>query len=90
MTPASSENLIFTSALVTAGSTFGRSMLPEDVGGKGELPSARQAIGLMVAFSVLSLLAPYAPNFSGMWAILLMTIAFLDNGAPLLDKFLNG
>lgn len=89
MTPQNADTVILTSAIVTAGSTFGRQMLPKDMGGKGALPSARTVIGTAVAFTALSLVAPFAPNFAAMWALLLMTIAFLDTGAPLLEKYLN-
>lgn len=89
MTESGANSLILTSAIVTAGSSFGRTMLPEDLGGKGELPSARQVIGTMVAFTALAMFAPFAPNFAGAWALLIMVVALLDNGAPLLNKFLT-
>lgn len=89
MTEAGANSLIFTSAMVTAGSTAARYMLPKSEGGRGKLPPARFIIGTAVAFTVLSMMAPFAPNFAGMWALLIMTIAALDNGAPLLNNFLN-
>lgn len=89
MTQSDADSLIFASAVVTAGSTFGRTMLPKESGGKGTMPSPRLLIGTAVAFTALSLLAPFAPNFAGMWALLILTVSLLDNGAPLLDKFLN-
>lgn len=89
VTEAGAKSAILTSALVTGGSTVARSMLPDDLGGRGELPSARALIGTAVAFTALSIFASFAPTFAGAWAILIGVIALLDNGAPILDKFLN-
>lgn len=89
MTEASANSLVFTSALVTAGSTAARYMLPTDEGGKGSLPPVRTVIGTAVAFTILAMTTPFAPNFAGAWALLIMTVAVLNNGAPLLDKFFN-
>lgn len=89
MTKTGATGLVLTSALVTAGSTVGRQMLPAELGGKASMPGARMLIGTAVAFTALSMLATFAPNFAGAWALLIMTIAILDNGAPILNKFLN-
>lgn len=89
MTESGANSLILTGAFVTAGSTAARFMLPRSEGGRGQLPPVRSVIGTAVAFTALSMLAPFAPNFAGAWAILIMTVATLNNGAPLLDKFLQ-
>lgn len=89
VTEAGANSLILTSAFVTAGSTMARSMLPESQGGRAELPAPRIVIGTAVAFTALAMMAPFAPNFAGMWALLMMVVSLLDNGAPLLNSFLG-
>lgn len=89
MTESGANSLILSSALVTTGSTFARYLLPKSEGGKGQLPLARSVIGTMVAFTALSIFAPFAPNFAGMWALLIMVVSLLNNGAPLLNKYLG-
>jgi hypothetical protein len=89
MTEAGAKSAVLTAALVTGGSTVARSMLPRDLGGRAELPSPRTLIGTAVAFTALSIFAGFAPTFAGAWAILIGVIALLDNGAPILNKFLN-
>lgn len=89
MTESGANSLILTSAFVTAGSTGARYMLPKSEGGRGQLPPARSVIGTAVAFTALAMMAPFAPNFAGAWALLVMVVSVLNNGAPLLNKFFN-
>lgn len=89
MTSQSAKGLILTSAIVTGGSTVAAKMLPDTLGGQGELPSPRILIGTAVAFTALSMLAGPAPGLAGAWALLIMTIAGLRNAAPILERFLG-
>jgi hypothetical protein len=89
VTESGANSLILTSALATAGSTAARYMLPKSEGGMGRLPPVRSVIGTAVAFTALAMIAPFAPNFAGAWALLVMVVAVMNNGAPLLNKFLN-
>lgn len=89
MTKSGADQLILTSAIVTAGSTVAGQVLPSDLGGKGHLPSPRILIGTAVAFTALAMLAAWAPTLAGMWALLILTVSLLHNAAPILNKVLG-
>lgn len=92
MTKTGAQRLIVASSVVTFGSVAMRSMLPEDKGGKGELPSPRILIGTGILYTVLSFSADPAPGLAGMFAAMIMTMAVMDNengSWKILDAYFN-
>lgn len=83
------DKVILTSSLVTLGSTLAHSMLPDSLGGKGELPSARLLIGSGLAFMGLSILGMGAPRIATGLAITMGTTAAMFYGVPIADAFFN-
>lgn len=89
MTKASADQLIITSAIITAGSTVAGELLPKRKGDKGNLPSPRILIGTAIAFTILSMLATWAPNLAGAWALLILAVSLLHNAAPIVNTILK-
>jgi hypothetical protein len=83
------DRVILASSVITLGSTLAHSMLPEKVGGKGELPSARLLIGSAMAFTGLSILGMGAPRIASALAITMGTTAAIFYGVPIADNFFN-
>jgi len=84
------EAVILTSAIVTTGSTFGASVLPESVGGQGGLPHPRLIFGTAFTFIGLSILGQFAPEVAGPLALAIAVTAMTYYGMPLLDNAFNG
>lgn len=70
MTKQGATNAILLSGGITLGSVAAGFMLPESLGGKGELPPFRVFIGNGLAFTVLSALAGVAPSLAAWFAAL--------------------
>lgn len=89
MTKNGAKRLIVASSMVTLGSVSMGHMMPEDKGGKGELPPARMLIGSGILYTTLSLIVDPAPGLAGAIAIMLMTVALAEYGIPLMDRYFN-
>lgn len=85
---ASPDDTIVTCAFVTIGSTVASDVMPKKYGGRGTGYDFRHIIGGMAAFTLLLLMAKFAGSLASAFAIMTAVIAFLYNGAPLLEKFL--
>lgn len=90
MNPDQADRLIFTSALITLGSTTAASILPDKYGGHGELPKARLVFGTSLAFIGLSMLGDFAPSFAGPLAFVLAMSALSYYGLPVMDAYFSG
>ena len=80
------DKAIFTSAVITLGSTVGASVLPKDMGGHGKLPAAKLLIGTGLTFTGLSILGDLAPSIATPLAASIAITVLLYYGVPLLDK----
>ncbi len=70
MTKQGSTNAVLLAGGVTLGSVVAGHMLPEALGGKGELPPFRVFIGNGLAFTILSTLTGVAPSLAAWFAAL--------------------
>lgn len=87
--PVPADRVVFTSAVVTVGSTVAASMLPTDVGGKGQLPAARLLIGTSLTFMGLSVLSDFAPRLAGPLSASIAITALTYYGIPVADNYFN-
>jgi hypothetical protein len=83
------DKTVLMCSVLTMGSTLANSMLPTDMGGKGELPSARLLIGSSLAFMGLSILGAGAPKLATGLSISMATTALMYYGIPLADHWFN-
>lgn len=83
------DKIILMSSTVTLASTLAHSMLPDEYGGKGELPSARLLIGSSMAFIGLSILGAGAPRLATGLSITMAVTAATYYGIPLANGFFN-
>jgi len=84
------DRIVLTSAIITIGSTTAVSLLPKDVGGKGELPSPKLLFGSALTFMGLSFAADFAPQIAGPLAASIAITALTYYGIPILDNWFNG
>ena len=82
-----SDRVVLSSAIVTIGSTTAASVLPESMGGRGELPKPRMLIGGVIAFAGLSMLSDAAPGVAGPLAIAMAFTAMTYYGVPMLEAW---
>lgn len=87
---AMSDRAILTSALITLGCTTAASVLPESVGGKGELPSPKLYVGTGVAYFGISTLSQGAPKVAQYLSVAIALTAFIAYGSPLLANWFAG
>lgn len=83
------DKIVFTSAMLTLGSTTAASLLPEQYGGQGSLPSARMLIGTSLSFIGLSMLGDFAPKIAGPLSASVAVTALTYWGIPILDNWMN-
>lgn len=83
------EKAVLTSAMVTLGSTVAASMLPETLGGKGEIPKPRLLFGTAIAFTGLSIFAEIQPSIAVPLSAAIAITALTYYGIPLLDNYFN-
>jgi hypothetical protein len=81
----SPDQAVFTSALVTAGSTVAASIAPKQYGGEGEPPSVRMLIATGLTFTGLSILSGIAPKLSTPLSACIAITALTYYGLPVLD-----
>ena len=62
-------------------------MLPKDLGGRGELPSARMLIGTGVTFLGLSILADMAPQVAVPLSAAVAITALTYYGIPIGERY---
>lgn len=86
MTP---ENAVLTSAMVTLGSTVGASIMPESMGGQGQLPSPKLLISTGLTFIGLSIITEMAPSIGVPLSACVALTALIWYGIPILDKYAN-
>jgi hypothetical protein len=84
--PAPADKIILSSMFLTLGSTTAASMLPESMGGNGELPKPRMLIAGALTFSALSMLSDFAPGLAGPLALVIGLSAAAYYAVPILDK----
>lgn len=84
---AKTDNAILSCAFVTIGSTVASDIMPVKYGGQAKGFDFRHIIGGTAAFTLLLMLGQFADNLAMAFAIMVATIAFLYNGAPLLEAF---
>lgn len=87
---ANTDAVILTTAIVTVGSTFAASIMPEDVGGKGGLPAPRLVFGQALTFTGLSFLGAFAPQIATGLGVAIALTAATWYGLPIADNFFNG
>jgi hypothetical protein len=85
-----SDKNILTAAIITVGSTTAASILPENLGGQGKLPSPQLYIGAGLTFFGLSALSGPAPKIAGYLSVGIATTAFIVYGSPLLANWFAG
>jgi hypothetical protein len=83
------DKVVMTSALVTLTSTVAASVMPEDMGGQGELPGFRLLVGTSISFMGLGILADFAPALAGPLATAIAVTAAIYYGFPILNKYTN-
>lgn len=83
------DKAVLTSAIVTISSTLAESMLPEPMGGKGELPSFRLLTGTGLTFFGLSILADIAPQVGVPLAVCIGLTAAIWYGIPIVGRVMN-
>lgn len=84
------DRVVMTSAFLTLGSTTAASLLPEEQGGAGTLPSARMLIGTSLVFTGLSMASDFMPSLAAPLAGAIALTAMTYYGIPLLDNWFNG
>lgn len=84
-----SDRNILTAGLITLGSTTAASVLPESMGGKGEVPKVQLLVGTGLAFFGLSALSDVAPTIAQPLAIAIAMTAFVYYGGPLISNYLQ-
>lgn len=85
----SPDKAVMTSAIVTLTSTTAGNFLPSTMGGKGQLPPARQLFGTAIAFMGLSILADVAPPVGVGLAACIAFTALTYYGVPIADKYFS-
>ncbi len=86
MTNAGASKAVALSAAATVSLVSLSHMLPDNMGGKGELPSMREGVAAGVVFTTLAAGVDPAPTLVGWFAISIMTSAIIWYGIPILDK----
>jgi hypothetical protein len=86
MTP---DNAVMTSAIVTISSTMAASILPDSLGGKGQLPPVRLMIGTGLTFFGLSILTDIEPSIGVPLAACIAFTAVTWYGIPVLEKVMQ-
>lgn len=84
------DKAILTATIVTLASTTAGTMLPENYGGKGELPSARMLIGTSLTFMGLSIISDIAPKVGVGLAASVAVTALTYYGVPVADCYFTG
>lgn len=84
------DRIVMTSAIVTLLSTTAESVLPESMGGQGELPHARLLLGTALAFTGLSFASDFAPGIAAPISIAIALTALTYYGFPLVENWLTG
>lgn len=84
---ASDENLIVTSGAVVIGISTLRDMLPPERGGLGTGFQPRHLLGGMAATTLMLLLGEGAPELAKAFAVMTATVAFLYEGAGMMEQF---
>lgn len=75
------------STLVTMTSTVGASVLPEDHGGHGQLPSFKLLFGSALTFAGLSIMADITPGIAVPLSVAIAVTALTYYGVPILDSY---
>lgn len=83
------DKAIFTSSLVTLSCTMAGTMLPDDLGGKGELPTAKLLFGSAITFMGLSIIGDIAPPVGVGLAATIAITALTHYGVPIADAYSN-
>jgi hypothetical protein len=83
------DKTVFICSTVTLGSTLAWSMLPKEMGGKGELPSARLLIGSSLAFMGLSIMGTFAPKLATGLSVTMAVTALTFYGIPIADGYFS-
>lgn len=81
------DRVVFTSAMLTLGSTVGYSVTPIEYGGKGEAPSPKLLIGTSLSFLGLSILNDFAPNLASPLSLAIAFTALTYYGLPILETY---
>jgi hypothetical protein len=82
-----SDKVIATSAFVTLGSTVAASILPENMGGQGKLPSPKLLIGTGLTFIGVSIVTDVAPSIGVPLATCVGLTALMWYGIPIINKY---
>src|SRR3954462_10358828 len=86
---ADTDTTILGCAILTIGSTFAVSILPEDVGGHGGLPAPRLLFGSVLTFAGLSFLGAFAPELATGISVGIALTAVTWYGIPIGDNLFN-
>lgn len=85
-----SDRAILTSGIITIASTTAASLMPANLGGKGELPSPKLYIGTGIAFFGISTLSQSAPKVAQYLSVGIALTAFTVYGSPLMANWIAG
>lgn len=83
------DRAVFTSMIVTLGSTVAYDLTPVHAGGGGHLPSPRLLIGAGLTFTSLSIMADLAPELAKAFAATIAITALVFYGVPVADHYFN-
>lgn len=84
------DKIILSSMMVTLSSTMAANVLPEQYGGKAQLPAPRLLIGTGITYFGLSILGDVAPEMAGPLALAIAVTALTYYGIPLMDNWFTG
>lgn len=84
------DKAVMSAAFVTLTSTTAAAILPEEYGGRGELPTAKLLIGTSIAFMGLAILGDIAPQVATPLAASVAVTALTFYGIPLADCYFTG
>lgn len=84
------DKAVMSAAFVTLTSTTAAAVLPEEYGGRGELPTAKLLIGTSITFMGLAILGDIAPQVATPLAAAVAVTALTFYGIPLADCYFTG
>lgn len=89
MTTAQAQKLIVVFGVTTGASVYFGNVLPKSVGGKGEKPPIRSAVGTLATFTVLSLLSEFTPGLAATVSGVVAGTAFMEYLSEPATKYLD-
>ena len=82
------DRVVLYSAMLTLGSTVGKSMLPSKYGGQSGLPSPRLLFGSALTFTGLAILADFKPELANPLSAAIAVTAVTWYGLPLMEQYM--